>query len=87
MEEEKKNKITLQNIFWYFIIFSIIGLLVETLFGYVTNGYIDSRKGLLWGPFCPIYGVGAVILILLLDRYKDSELKIFVLGRNFRWSY
>lgn len=80
MEKENEHKLTLQNMLWYFIIFSIIGLIIETLFGYATTGNIDSRKGLLWGPFCPIYGVGAVILILLLDRYKDSDFKIFILG-------
>lgn len=77
---EKENKLTFQNMFWYFIIFSIIGLIVETLFGYATTGNIDSRKGLLWGSFCPIYGVGAVILILFLDHCKNSDFKIFILG-------
>ena len=75
-----EKKINVHNIFWYFVIFSIIGLIVETLFGYATTGVIDSRKGLLWGPFCPIYGVGAVVLIILLDKYKDKDWKIFLYG-------
>ena len=65
MEETKK--LNFHQILWYFIIFSIIGLLIETLFCYSTSGVIESRKGLLWGPFCPVYGVGAVILIILLN--------------------
>lgn len=77
---EKENNITIRNIVWYFIIFSIIGLIIETLFGYATTGNIESRKGFLWGPFCPIYGVGAVILILFLNHYKNSDFKIFILG-------
>lgn len=78
--ENIKNKITLKQVLWYFIIFSIIGLILETLFCYITTGVIESRKGLIWGPFCPVYGVGATILIMLLDTYKDSILKLFLSG-------
>lgn len=77
VEREELNK---QHCFWYFVIFSIIGLIVETLFGYATTGTIDSRKGLIWGPFCPIYGVGAVIFIFFLQKYEKQNWKIFILG-------
>ena len=71
MEETKK--LNFHQILWYFIIFSIIGLLIETLFCYFTSGVIESRKGLLWGPFCPVYGVGAVIFNdLANNRVKDE---------------
>lgn len=60
---EKRNKITLHQLFWYFIFFSIAGLIIETLYCFITTGNIESRKGLIWGPFCPVYGVGAVVLI------------------------
>ena len=56
------------NLIWYFIIFSIIGLIVETTFCYITTGVVESRKGFVYGPFCPIYGVGATLgYILLID--------------------
>ncbi len=77
------NKDTQRKIFqivWYIIIFSIIGLIIETLYCYITTGVIESRKGLLWGPFCPVYGVGAAILILLLYRYKDNVITLFLYG-------
>lgn len=77
---EKREQISLNKLFWYFILFSIAGLVVETAFCFSTTGNIESRKGFIWGPFCPIYGVGAVILILLLDRYKNSSIKVFLIG-------
>lgn len=77
---EEKKRINFHQIIWYFLLFSIAGLLIETVFCYVTTGVIESRKGLVWGPFCPVYGIGATILILLLDRYKDSYIKLFVYG-------
>lgn len=80
MSTEKESKLNRQYIFWYFVIFSIIGLVVETLFGYATTGTIDSRKGLIWGPFCPIYGVGAIILIFFLQKYEKQNWKVFVYG-------
>lgn len=78
--ENIEQKITIKQIIWYLVIFSIIGLIIETIFCYITTGVIESRKGLIWGPFCPVYGVGATILILLLDKYKNSITKLFVVG-------
>lgn len=75
-----ENKISLKQILWYFIFFSIIGLIIETVFCYVTTGVLESRKGLIWGPFCPVYGVGAVIILLILNKYKDNSLKLFLIG-------
>lgn len=78
---EKGDKIIDSHyLLWYLIIFSIIGLIIEEVFCYVTQGIIESRQGLLIGPFCPIYGVGACCLIAGLDRYKNSSIKIFVFG-------
>lgn len=78
--EKERNNINWKYILWYFIIFSIFGLIIETIFCYVTTGVIESRKGLIWGPFCPVYGVGATILILILNQYKNSNVKLFVIG-------
>lgn len=78
--ENNKEKISIKQIIWYLVIFSIIGLILETIFCYITTGVIESRKGLIWGPFCPVYGVGATILIVLLNRYKDNTLKLFLAG-------
>ena len=75
-----KNKITLHQILWYFIIFSIAGLLIETVYCYVTTGVLESRKGLIWGPFCPVYGIGATFLIVLLNNFKDNKMKLIIYG-------
>lgn len=78
---EKENKLTIHQIFWYLVIFSIIGLIIETIYGYATTGILESRKGLIWGPFCPVYGVGAVILILLLNHVDQKNyFKLFIYG-------
>lgn len=78
---EKTNKITIHQIFWYFVLFSILGLIIETVYGYITMGVLESRKGLIWGPFCPIYGVGATILILILNQVDRKDyIRLFIYG-------
>ena len=78
--EKKVQKITINQIIWYLIIFSILGLLIETIFCDITTGVLESRKGLIWGPFCPVYGVGATILIILLNRYNEKPIQLFIAG-------
>ena len=79
MEEEKK--INVHQIFWYFVLFSMLGLAIETLYARVTMGIWESRKGFIWGPFCPIYGVGGTCLIILLNKVdKKNYFKLFILG-------
>lgn len=78
--DSKPLKEKLHYLLWYFIIFSVIGLIVETTYGFATMGIIESRKGLYLGPFCPIYGVGGAILIFVLDRFKNNKLKLAIYG-------
>ena len=77
--EKNKQKIFHQFI-WYMLIFSIIGLIMETIYCYVTTGVLESRKGLILGPVCPIYGVGAVVILFSLKKYKGNKLKLFIMG-------
>ena len=77
---EERKKVSIHQILWYFIIFSVIGLFIETIYCYITTGVLESRKGLIWGPFCPVYGIGASLLILLLNRFKDSKIKLIIYG-------
>ena len=77
---KQKQNIIPKQILWYFIIFSIIGLIIETAFCYITTGVLESRKGLIWGPFCPVYGVGATLLILLLHPYQEKPITLFLVG-------
>ncbi len=77
------NKKVLQEliiIFWIFMIGSIIGYLVEMAVALVQKGCFESRQGLLYGPFTPVYGAGAVLYYLALKNAKTKDvLKIFAL--------
>lgn len=78
---KKETKVTMHQLFWYFLIFSIAGIIIETVYCYITTGVLESRKGLIWGPFCPVYGVSAAVLILCLNQYKDKNIFwLFIYG-------
>ena len=77
----KKSKTIFGFSIWrliaYFIIYSVLGFIIETIFGAVTKGVIESRKSFLYGPFCAIYGLGAVVMILCLQPFKKNNNTLF----------
>lgn len=74
-------KLDFTILFWIFVIGSILGLVVEDVFHYLVYHNMESRAGLVWGPFSSIYGVGAVILTLFLNRfYYTHNLIIFLIA-------
>lgn len=68
------------RIFAYFIVYSVVGYVIETIFGLCTKGVIESRKSFLYGPFCSIYGIGAVIMIIFLQYFKKNNNTLFFGG-------
>lgn len=69
------------TLFWLFTAGCVFGLAVETAFHAIVYGGLESRAGLVWGPFSPIYGVGAVVLTASLNRfYHSHNLIIFLIA-------
>lgn len=82
-DQERREYIPLNffNIFWVFVIASIVGLIVEVLYHALVFGGYQDRAGLLWGPFSPIYGFGAVLMTIALNRYwNKSGIVIFLVA-------
>ena len=84
---EKKEKehikicgISIWRILAYFVVYSVAGFIIETIFGLLTKGVLESRKNFLYGPFCSIYGLGAVLMILPLQKYKKNNYTLFFAG-------
>lgn len=53
---------------------------METVYGIFTKGMLESRKSFLYGPFCIVYGIAAIVLIFLLKKYKNQNVKLFFYG-------
>lgn len=66
---------------WIFIMGCYIGYGVETLWCLIKNGYIESRKSLVLGHLSVAYGMGALLLTLLLVHFQSKPLwQIFLLS-------
>lgn len=72
-----KGYITLNffNLFWVFVVCCVMGLFIEIAWHMVVvePGVYQDRAGLLYGPFSPIYGVGAVLMTVVLNRFHDRN--------------
>ncbi|MEG1059128.1 MAG: putative ABC transporter permease [Clostridia bacterium] len=71
----KNKKISFTDIVFIFIICAFLGWVIEVLYVYLNVGRIVSR-GMLYGPFCTIYGFGSLILYLLFYNLKPSKINI-----------
>jgi hypothetical protein len=67
-------------ILWLFVIYSFLGVLVEMIFCLVQEGVLESRVGLLYLPLRPMYGVGGVACTVLLHRFIQEPILIFLWG-------
>ena len=78
-----KGYITLNffNLFWIFVVCSVLGLIIETIYHVlvVEPGVYQDRAGLLFGPFSPIYGVGAMLMTMALNRFHKAPLIVVFL--------
>ncbi len=64
-------------IFMFFFIASILGYFTECTFCSVGSKKLVYNRGFLLGPYIPIYGVGASLVVLLLMGYKDDPIIFF----------
>lgn len=62
-----------------FVIYSILGWFVESVYMSFCNKKITNR-GFAKGPFCPIYGFGATFGSILLQPFANSLFAVYVVG-------
>lgn len=69
-----------QALFLYFLLYSVIGWAYEVFLEVVVYRWGYSDRGVLLGPYCPVYGVGALTFLLCFGWLLKKEG-----GRLFRW--
>lgn len=74
--------IKMGNYLLYFFIYGTLGWMLEVSFQSIKTGKFINR-GFLNGPICPIYGIGASIVILFLSGIADSNKLMLFLGSIF----
>ena len=65
--------------FCLFILYSFIGWTMEVVWNVFTDKKLVNR-GFLIGPYCPIYGVGCLLLVFLLGRFKGQPVILFFMS-------
>ena len=63
----------------YFIIYSVLGWIIESIYRSICERKVINT-GFLKGPFCPIYGIGAVIMILFLQSFSSNIFLLFIIS-------
>ena len=69
-------KFDIRIVFLLFIIYSFIGWVIEVIDAYIKTGKFVNR-GFLIGPYCPVYGLGCTLMIILLSKYLDDIVVLF----------
>lgn len=59
------------KIFWVFVIGCIAGYIMEVAFNFFWTRSFETRQGLIYGPFAPVYGLGTVAFYLILPKIKN----------------
>ena len=63
----------------YLIIYSFLGWVLESIYKTILQKrFVNS--GVIYGPFCLIYGIGALIMYFLLDGFKDNIFILFLMA-------
>lgn len=74
------------KLFWVFLAGCVFGAYYEELLNLVIHYHYHHewvwqlRRGVIYGPISPIYGFGALLMILVLGRKERSDWKTFLYG-------
>ncbi len=79
-----KNKIS--KYFLYFMLYSIIGWCYEVFLEVVVYRWGFSNRGVLFGPYCPVYGFGALAFVFMVfplvkksKKFENNIKKILII--------
>lgn len=67
------------TLFLYLFLYSVVGWICEVLFCRIVHGKWTNR-GFLSGPYCPIYGFGALLILFFLNRFRQNPFLVFGLS-------
>ena len=69
----------LRILFLLFMIYSFIGWVIEVIDVAIINRKVMDR-GFLIGPYLPIFGVGAILITLILSKYSNDIFVLFIMS-------
>lgn len=70
--DKNKGMYKVFKILWVFILGCFIGYILEVCFNFVRTRNFETRQGLIYGPFAPVYGIGMLAFYLILPRMNKT---------------
>ena len=77
-QKEQQNSSMQDKVIFYFIIYSFLGWCLESIYKTIIFRK-PTNSGFLYGPLCPMYGIGAVIMIMA-GTLSNNILVIFLMS-------
>lgn len=65
LDQESSGQLNYQTLFWLFMLGSVAGFVVEGVCHIFKAGFWENHSAVVWGPFCIIYGIGAIVVYAL----------------------
>ena len=63
-----------------FFIYAVLGYIIEVIYVSITEKRFAINRGFLVGPYLPIFAVGALSLVMLLQKYKEDLVVLFIMS-------
>lgn len=77
LKVDYRRNYSIYSLVLLFFSFSIIGWLWEVSLHLSADGFVN--RGVLHGPWLPIYGTGGVLILVLLKKYRENPMLTFLL--------
>lgn len=75
--KEQIRSLGLMIVYRYFIIYSVLGWILETTYCFLTTGHL-TKRGFFFGPLCPIYGFSILIMLLICSEKNKNMIYTMV---------
>lgn len=72
LSRRKSTARKVQEYFLYFVLYCVVGWLYEVFLEVVVYRWGFSNRGILWGPYLPIYGIGALTFLFCFRRWMQK---------------
>ena len=72
LSRQKRLEAAESCVIWFFL-YSVLGWLYEVFLEVVVYRWGFTNRGVLFGPYCPVYGVGALVFLLCFSRLMEKR--------------
>lgn len=76
MKSKERLSIKIFKLFWVFMVGCLLGYIMEVTLNILLTHNFETRQGLIYGPFAPVYGLGMLAFYIILP-YVNKWYNVF----------